>query len=325
MGGNGGWGRGEWSRWRPPRRWCSPWESSSSRASGESPARWRRCRRVTHRPTIPRRLALSDGSTMYVDAGTSLQVTGRRSVKLSAGRVYVEVAPDRENPLTLQTPDRTVTALGTRLAVEVAGGKTGVWVTQGKVAVDGVSAPLYAGEQLLPSASAATAMPRATAVLPATRNAGGALTVVGGDGQEFRLELRKFHVDVHIEDGCARTTIDQTYFKHTSQRLEGTFYFPLPADASLSRLAMYVAGTRMEGGMVEREEARGIFESIVRRMKDPALLEWVDGTTFKMRVFPLEGRQEKRIILSYTQKLASLYDKKAYRFPAGHSLGKVAD
>lgn len=295
---------------------------------------------VSTGPREQRRLALPDGSTMYVDAGTNLQVTGRRSVKLSAGRVYVEVAPDRESPLTLQTPDRTVTALGTRLAVEVAGGKTGVWVTQGKVAIDGVSAPLYAGEQLLPSASTATAMPRATAVLdwtkdlvaasasplvPATKNAGGALTVVGGDGQEFRLELRKFHVDVHIEDGFARTTIDQTYFNHTSQRLEGTFYFPLPADASLSRLAMYVAGTRMEGGMVEREEARGIFESIVRRMKDPALLEWVDGTTFKMRVFPLEGRQEKRIILSYTQKLASLYDKKAYRFPAGHSLGKVAD
>ena len=38
-------------------------------------------------PREQRRLALSDGSTMYVDAGTSLKVTGRRSVKLSAGSV----------------------------------------------------------------------------------------------------------------------------------------------------------------------------------------------------------------------------------------------
>src|SRR5262249_32675977 len=132
-------------------------------------------------------------------------------------------------------------------------------------------------------------------------------------------------VDVHVEDGFVRTTIDQTYFNHEPARLEGTFYFPLPADASLSHLAMYVDGNLMEGGMAERDYARTVYESIVYRQKDPALLEWVDGTTFKMRVFPLEPRQEKRIVLSYTQRLPSLYGRTGYRFPAGHSLARVSD
>jgi hypothetical protein len=88
---------------------------------------------------------------------------------------------------------------------------------------------------------------------------------------------------------------------------------------------MYVDGNLMEGGMAERDHARTVFESIVSRMKDPALLEWVDGSTFKMRVFPLEGRQEKRIILSYTQKLASAYGRSQYRFPSVHSLEAVRD
>ena len=98
-----------------------------------------------------------------------------------------------------------------------------------------------------------TAAPRATHLLdwtrdlmakaepplvPASRHAGGALITVDPSGQESRLSLRKYHVDVHIEDGFARTTIDQTYFNHEPRRLEGTFYFPLPPDASLSRLAM---------------------------------------------------------------------------------------
>jgi len=86
---------------------------------------------------------------------------------------------------------------------------------------------------------------------------------------------------------------------------------------------MYVNGKLMEGGMAERGHARQVFETIVRRMKDPALLEWVDGSTFKMRVFPLEGRQEKRIVLSYTQRLPSLYDRVQYRFPGGHSMGRT--
>src|SRR5262249_6115339 len=106
-------------------------------------------------------------------------------------------------------------------------------------------------------------------------------------------------------------------------RLEGTFFFPLPADASLSRLAMYVDGKLMEGGMAEREHAREVYERILRSQRDPALLEGVDGTTFKMRVFPLEPRQEKRIILSYAQRLPVLYDRTSYRFPAGHSLSQV--
>ena len=160
-------------------------------------------------------------------------------------------------------------------------------------------------------------------LVPAAKHSGGALVVVDSSGQEATLSLRKYHLDVHIEDGYARTTIDQTYFNDLTSRQEGTFYFPLPPDASMSRLAMYVDGNLMEGGMVERNEGRQIFESIVRKMKDPALLEWVDGNTFKMRVFPLEARQEKRIVLSYTQKLNGNYGKAAYRFPGGHSLDHV--
>src|SRR5262249_11756031 len=96
-----------------------------------------------------------------------------------------------------------------------------------------------------------------------------------------------------------------------------------PPDASLSRLAMYVDGNLMEGGMAERDHARTVYDTIRYANRDPALLEWVDGSTFKMRVFPLEPRTEKRIILSYTQRLPALYGRTEYRFPAGHSLQQV--
>src|SRR5262249_23651158 len=94
---------------------------------------------------------------------------------------------------------------------------------------------------------------------------------------------------------------------------------------SLCRLAMYVNGELMEGGMAERDHARAAYERIVWEKRDPALLEWVDGSTFKMRVFPLEPRQEKRLLLSYVQRLPVLYGQHSYRFPTGHSLGEVRD
>src|SRR4029077_773573 len=82
---------------------------------------------------------------------------------------------------------------------------------------------------------------------------------------------------------------------------------------------------RREGGGGGRDQGGGVYETIRYTQRDPALLEWVDGSTFKMRVFPLESRQEKRIILSYTQRLPALYGQMHYRFPAGHSLQQVKD
>jgi ferric-dicitrate binding protein FerR (iron transport regulator)/tetratricopeptide (TPR) repeat protein len=306
-------------------------------------------------PAERRRVELPDGSVLYVNRSTSLTLAGIRHVTLHGGEVFVEVAPrhgqkDEAAPagprFVVRTPQREITALGTKFDVRHDDRQgTGVLVTQGKVQVSGLRLPVLAGQQLGVWAEAPageesppTAAPRASYVLdwtrdlladsraplvPASGYAGGALVAKDPSGRETRLSLRRYHVDVYIEDGFSRTTIDQTYFNHEPRRLEGTFYFPLPPDASLSRLAMYVNGRLMEGGMAERQHAREVFETIVRKMQDPALLEWIDGSTFRMRVFPLEGRQEKRIILSYTQRLASLYGRMQYRFPGGHSLGQV--
>lgn len=295
-----------------------------------------------------RRITLLDGSVLYLNQNTKIKVEANRQVTLDAGEVFVDVAPreamDGQATFVVQTKNRAVSAWGTKFAVRADNVGTGVVVTQGKVQVSDLNDLIYAGQQLAPDSKQLTPAPRASHVLgwtkelmaaidsplvPGSKYEGGALIAVDPNGQEAKLNLRKFHIDVHIEDGFARTTIDQTYFNQNPWRMEGTFYFPLPPDASLSRLAMYVSDGQvcklMEGGMAERDYARNVYEQIVYSQKDPALLEWVDGSTFKMRVFPLEGRQEKRIILSYTQRLPSLYGRTSYRFPAGHNLDVVRD
>ena len=287
-----------------------------------------------------RRVSLPDGSVLSLNQNTTVHYDALRRLTLKAGEIFVEVAPlvaeKASSVFTVATSHRDIQSIGTKFLVRTDSDGTGVMVTQGQVHLSDGKRVVSAGQQLAPKASDITPAPRgsylldwmrglvvsaAPVLVPSSAYAGGALIAVDPHGQPAALTLRKHHIDVHIEDGFARTTIDQTYFNHTPGRLEGTFYFPLPADASLSRLAMYVDGRLMEGGMVERDYGRIVFEQIVTKMKDPALLEWVDGHTFKMRVFPLEPRQEKRIILSYTQRLPNLYGRLSYRFPAGHSLG----
>ncbi|HSR32563.1 MAG TPA: VWA domain-containing protein, partial [Anaerolineae bacterium] len=59
----------------------------------------------------------------------------------------------------------------------------------------------------------------------------------------------------------------------------------------------------LEGQVLERDEARRIYEDIVRRRRDPALLEYVGRDAFQARIYPIPPRGERRIELEYSQVL----------------------
>ena len=65
------------------------------------------------------------------------------------------------------------------------------------------------------------------------------------------------------------------------------FYFPLPADASISGFGMWIGDELVEADVVEKQRAREIYETILREKRDPGLLEWTGGNMFKARVFPI--------------------------------------
>ena len=283
----------------------------------------------------PLRERLADGSVVFLDAGARATVVARRTIRLERGRAFVEVAP-LGAAFRVLGPAGVAVAHGTKLAVEAQAGGLLVAVAQGRVSLEGEKgaldlAPGEAGE-LLPGKAPETVPARrvshvvswlrevygrdAAPVLVKEKRPGfGDLVAIDPEGPEARLSVRRLHVDVHVEDGVARTTIDTTYFNHMSWRLEGTFYFPVPPGASITRLAMYVDGKLMEGGVAEREQARAAYEQIVYKKRDPALLEWMEGNVFKMRIFPLEARQEKRVIVSFVQELDSLYGTLRYALP----------
>ncbi|HEY1189503.1 MAG TPA: VIT domain-containing protein, partial [Gemmata sp.] len=111
------------------------------------------------------------------------------------------------------------------------------------------------------------------------------------------------HVTVDIRDQISRTTIEESFVNATPDTLEGVFHFPLPQDASISGFGMWIGDQLVEADVVEKQRAREIYEGILRQKRDPGLLEWAGGNIFKARVFPIPGRAEKRIKITYTQVL----------------------
>ena len=92
------------------------------------------------------------------------------------------------------------------------------------------------------------------------------------------------------------------------------FYFPLPADASISDFGMWIGNDLVEADVVEKQRAREIYETILREKRDPGLLEWTAGNLFKARVYPIEGWSEKRIKIVYTQVLPLRANKYRYSY-----------
>lgn len=119
------------------------------------------------------------------------------------------------------------------------------------------------------------------------------------------LSVKNHNVTVNIDNQVARIHVDETFTNPSDFQLEGTYIFPLPDDAAINDFAMWVDGKKLEGQVLDRAQARQIYEDIVRRRKDPALLEYIGRNAFQAHIFPIPPHGDKRVEIDYSQVLAN--------------------
>jgi len=117
------------------------------------------------------------------------------------------------------------------------------------------------------------------------------------------LTIRYHRVDITIEDQVATTRVEQEFLNEHDWECEGTYIFPLPEGAAVSEFAMWVDGERVEGQILEADEARRIYEDIVRQRRDPALLEYVGRSAIQARIYPIPPGGARKVDLEYSQVL----------------------
>ncbi|MBI1297764.1 VWA domain-containing protein [bacterium] len=138
------------------------------------------------------------------------------------------------------------------------------------------------------------------------------------------VDVQLHSVEATIEGNVAAVHVTQRFFNPTRQQLEGTFVFPLPADAAIGDFQMTVDGQVLEGKLYRAEEARSIYEEIVRSLRDPALLEYLGQGLFQASVFPIPAGATRTVELTYRQVLS--LDDGLYRFtvPLGSGANHAA-
>jgi len=133
------------------------------------------------------------------------------------------------------------------------------------------------------------------------------LTAADGTG----LRLVSLRAKIVVDGPLAFTELHLKFHNPERRQREGRFTITLPPTAAISRLAMKIEGRWQEGEVVERQRAHRIYESYLHQKRDPALLEHKAGNTFGARIFPIAGRSNKEIKISYSEELVS--SRRPYR------------
>ena len=131
------------------------------------------------------------------------------------------------------------------------------------------------------------------------------------------LPVKSINIDAKINGQVATTHVEQVFRNDTPYTLEGTYFFPIPENASIVEFAIWENGKKLVGEVRSREEARRIYDEIVRRQKDPGLLEYAGKDLFQASIFPIPPNSDKKLELTYSQILKAESGTVAYRYPLG--------
>lgn len=139
------------------------------------------------------------------------------------------------------------------------------------------------------------------------------------------VTVEEYVVEARVEGPAAHVRVTQIFRNQSNGIVEGQFVFPLPPDAAVSDLQMKVNDVVMEGKIMPAEEARGIYEAIVRQQRDPALLQYIGQGLFQTNVFPIPPGESRAVQLSYTQIVSQDQGLYRFRYPLGAGFNALGE
>jgi Ca-activated chloride channel family protein len=128
-------------------------------------------------------------------------------------------------------------------------------------------------------------------------------------------EIRDVTIDARVREQVSEVQASQTFYNPGSTVIESEYLFPLPEEGAIQNFVLLVDGKEMPGRLLPKDEARRIYEEIVRSKRDPALLEYMGRGMFRTSVFPIPPGAERKVTLRYTQLLKRERDIVEFIYP----------
>ena len=119
----------------------------------------------------------------------------------------------------------------------------------------------------------------------------------------FAVDRTRSEVLVRIEGRVAQIEVSEWFVNRGRRMAEGDYLYPLPGEAVFQGFSLFQGDAELRGEIMDADRARHIYEEIVRRRADPALIELAGHGLLRARIFPIQPGEERRVTLRYTQVL----------------------
>lgn len=120
-----------------------------------------------------------------------------------------------------------------------------------------------------------------------------------------------------IEGRIVRVEVEERFQNVGGGLAEGTYLYPLPGEAVFQNFSLWMGEQELRGEMMTADQARGIYEEIVRRKRDPALLTLAGHGLVRAQVFPIQPGETRKVVLRYTQLVERAGDALRIRYALG--------
>jgi Ca-activated chloride channel family protein len=131
-------------------------------------------------------------------------------------------------------------------------------------------------------------------------------------GQVF---LRSHRVKAVIDNQVATTTVEQEFVNDGNGPAEGEYLFPLPVGAAVSNLTMIIDGVAIQAQLLSAQQAAQIYTETVRRLRDPALLQYVGRSAIQAKVFPIPAHSSRKLQITYSNVVTAENGLIQYQYP----------
>ncbi len=139
------------------------------------------------------------------------------------------------------------------------------------------------------------------------------------------LAIESHRVSIKINDQGAVTSVEQVFRNHTNRQLEATYVFPLPQGAAVQEFALWMNGKKVSGEVLEAGRAKQIYTDIVRRMRDPGLLEYLGNNLFRASIYPVPPNSTQKVQIAFSQvaPMDAGLCKYVYPLKTGHGASRT--
>ena len=117
------------------------------------------------------------------------------------------------------------------------------------------------------------------------------------------IEITGIDVLIDILESTATTTIEIQLHNTSNQRQEAELIVPVPDGAVVRGFAYDGPGSMITAKVLPKDEAKRIYERLVAKIKDPALVEFIGYNLIRSSVFPVEAGSRQKLRLTYEHLL----------------------